>query len=145
MVVLDEGGVQVVGRSQLPPGRYLRCSEQFFTHGSNLETCPLSCALEEGQNCHLVQVKPRRSCSFQRPPPSREDCSPGQPDQRFAAVLNANINTRGEGNLVSEACSDLREQRLSSEQKETLEEGWCLLSLFIKKKAFSFCFHCHFL
>lgn len=46
---------------------------------------------------------------------------------------------------MSEAHGDLREQRLSSEQKETLEKGWCLLSLFVKNKAVVFCFHCSFL
>lgn len=38
-------------------------------HISKLANCPLSCDLEEGQNCCLVQVKPRRSCSFPHPPP----------------------------------------------------------------------------
>lgn len=80
------------GANYILPG--ISGGQNVFLHVSKLEICPLYCDLEEGQNCCLVQVKPRRSCSFQRPPASREDCSPGWPDRCFAAVLTANINTR---------------------------------------------------
>lgn len=132
-----EGCLWWVGANYILTG--ISGGQNNFLHVSKLEICLLYCDLEEGQNCCLVQVKLKLLLPVSSSEPGRLQPGVARP------VLCSSVNCKHKHTWRGKTgVGDLREQRPSSEQKETLRKGCCLLSLFIKSEAVDFYFRCGF-